>query len=160
MTEYRQYLSRDLNPLFVLNNAVMFCMLNPSKAESTGTKNDNTIRKCMAFARLWGYGRLYVGNIFAYRSTDPANLYKAAEPVGRGNNEAIMDMAYKSKLIIAAWGNHGQYHGRGATVLRMLQDANQVHCLGITMLGQPRHPLYVPNGYKPIRLMDIGKVHR
>ena len=53
---------------------VLFIMLNPSTAGST--MDDPTIKRCIGFAKSWGYGGLYVGNLFAYRSTQPKGLLK------------------------------------------------------------------------------------
>ena len=39
----------------------MFMMLNPSTADAD--IDDNTIRRCIGFAKLWGYGGLMVGNL-------------------------------------------------------------------------------------------------
>ena len=47
---------------------VLFIGLNPSTA--TETKNDPTIRRCMGYAKDWGYGGYIMGNIFAFRSSD------------------------------------------------------------------------------------------
>ena len=38
------------------NNFVQFIGLNPSTADET--KDDNTIRKCVKFAKLWGFDAL------------------------------------------------------------------------------------------------------
>ena len=154
--EYRLTLYRELSSLGFHTKTVMFCMLNPSTA--TEFKNDPTISGCMDFGRRWGYSSLWGGNIFGMRSTDPKNLYLSEDIVGEGNNDALVRMAVDSDTIIAAWGNHGTLNGRGAAVLRILQDINDVYCLGMTSLGQPRHPLYIRRDYNPIQLMDIGRL--
>ena len=51
----------------------LFIMLNPSTADHE--QNDPTIRRCLDFAKQWGYGQLLVGNLFALRATDPARTY-------------------------------------------------------------------------------------
>lgn len=47
----------------------MFIGLNPSTADKTA--DDPTIRRCIGFARSWGYGALCMTNLFAFRATDP-----------------------------------------------------------------------------------------
>src|SRR5689334_10316767 len=51
---------------------VTFIMLNPSTADDW--KDDSTIRRCIGFARTWGFGALEVVNLFAYRATDSRKL--------------------------------------------------------------------------------------
>lgn len=62
---------------------VMFIMLNPSKADAE--TDDNTVRRCIGFAKSWGYGGIYICNLFAYRSTDPKVLLKVDNPFGDQN---------------------------------------------------------------------------
>lgn len=47
----------------------MFIGLNPSTADET--QDDPTVRRCIRYAQSWGYGALYMTNIFAFRATDP-----------------------------------------------------------------------------------------
>src|ERR1019366_833740 len=66
---------------------VLFVMLNPSTADAI--VDDPTIRRCMGFARTWGFGELEVCNLFAYRSPCPSALLRAADPVGPSNDRAL-----------------------------------------------------------------------
>lgn len=137
---WRYSLRRSFGP----GGQVMFLMLNPSTADEFN--NDPTIRRCIGFAKAWGYGRLVVCNIFAYRATDPAVMKRAADPVGPGNDQAISDCYWESDIAVAAWGVHGDHLGRGK---RLMTTLPTLLCLGKTKDGHPRHPLYVSRGQKP-----------
>ena len=67
---------------------VLFVMLNPSTADAT--VDDRTICRCMEFARAWGYGGLVVGNLFAYRATNPQQLKNVDDPVGFGKRSHVV----------------------------------------------------------------------
>ncbi len=54
--------------------AVLFICLNPSTADENTL--DPTVRKCIGFARLWGYGTVYIGNVSPFRATIPADMKK------------------------------------------------------------------------------------
>ena len=68
---------------------VMFVMLNPSTA--TEVQNDPTVERCERRARALGFGGFRVTNIFAWRDTDPRQMRAAADPVGPGNDAAILE---------------------------------------------------------------------
>ena len=81
--------------------SLMVIGLNPSTADET--KDDPTVRRCICFARDWGFGALCMTNLFAFRATDP-NLMKAApEPIGDANNAALVLTAGQAGLVLAAW---------------------------------------------------------
>ena len=128
-----------------------FIMLNPSTADEIVL--DPTVRRCMDFARLWGYGSLTVGNIFALRSTDPKELYKSEDPIGTGNDEALLDIVKNSDIAITAWGTHGAFTKRGTKVINMLipDYAEKMAFLERTANGEPMHPLYQPKSVVPIK---------
>ena len=65
------------------NRRLAFILLNPSTA--TEYQDDPTIRRCVGFARRWGYDQLTILNIFALRATDPKQLYQSTDPVGGDN---------------------------------------------------------------------------
>lgn len=121
-------------------DSLLFVMLNPSTADAE--RDDPTIRRCIGFARAWGFGGVEVVNLFAWRATLPRQLAAAKDPVGRHNDAAILEAVARSRAVIAAWGVHGALRGRDAQVARLLA-ATRLRCLGVTRDGAPRHPLYV-----------------
>ncbi|MFN8484194.1 MAG: DUF1643 domain-containing protein [Anaerolineae bacterium] len=119
---------------------VAFVMLNPSAADAE--RDDPTIRRCMGLAQAWGYGRLEVVNLFAYRSPSPKALRRVSDPVGSDNDRHLRGVVADAPLVVVAWGNHGALLGRDRAALETLTAA-RLYCLGVTLRGQPRHPLYV-----------------
>ena len=127
---------------------VAFVMLNPSKADEF--LNDPTVERCERRARHMGFGGVQIVNIFAFRATDPQVLRRAMHPCGPENDAILSRTAAQARLVIAAWGTHGVHQGRGAIVRDMLwQAGHDLHHLGLTKDGHPRHPLYVPYRQKP-----------
>ena len=124
----------------------MFIGLNPSTADEI--KNDPTVTRCINYAEHWGYGGMIMANIFAFRATDPTIMKNAADPVGSENNSWLVKLAHNADLIVAAWGNHGEFMERGLEVLRLLKDF-QLYCLDMNKTRQPKHPLYCPANLKP-----------
>jgi len=119
--------------------SVLFVMLNPSTADAQ--RDDPTIRRCIGFARAWGFGGVEVVNLFAWRATDPRELRRAADPIGPANDRAITLAAARSHAILAAWGVHGALLDRDRQVTALLAGS-RVRCLAHTGNGAPRHPLY------------------
>lgn len=142
--EYRYTLGRVWDPK---GPRVLFVMLNPSTADAE--KDDATVRRCIAFAKSWGYGSLEVGNLFAFRARFPKDLRAAQRPIGIDNASALQVMQSRAALTILAWGNHGEFHDQGNKVGRELSLRGKVATLGITKRGQPRHPLYAPADLQP-----------
>jgi len=129
----------------------LFVCLNPSTADEID--DDPTVRRCIGYAKAWGYSKLTVCNIFALRSTDPKALYTHADPVGPENLAHIAREAVRHELIVAAWGNHGELRGQGVTVRNLLEVlAESVHVLGLNLDGQPKHPLYLRADIEPVQL--------
>ncbi|WP_028003193.1 DUF1643 domain-containing protein [Sinorhizobium meliloti] len=125
---------------------VAFIMLNPSTADEQ--KDDPTIRRCIGFAKSWGYGGIVVGNLFALRSTDPKALYTHADPIGPDNDKYLWDIANDCHQVIAAWGTHGALNNRGHEVAHMLNGTN-LSALKVTAGGFPGHPLYIAASTQP-----------
>lgn len=127
--------------------AVLFIGVNPSTAD--GSVDDNTSRICINYAKRWGYGSLLLGNLFAYRSTDPSVLRKLADAVGPENGAWLERLQSEAALVVCAWGDTGSLHDRDRAVLSFLDDP---HCLVKLKSGRPGHPLYKRADLRPIPL--------
>jgi hypothetical protein len=117
-------------------------MLNPSTADAA--IDDPTIRRCIGFAKREGCGGLVVVNWFAWRATDPKELYKTTAPIGPENRWHIKQAAELCRgPLIAAWGAN---HLVKPLLMEIpeLTGGRQLMCLGKTKDGAPRHPLYLP----------------
>ena len=126
----------------------LFVMLNPSTA--TEVQNDPTVERCERRARALGFGAFRVTNIFAWRDTDPRAMRRAADPVGPGNDSAILEGADWADRVIAAWGTHGAHLGRGPAVEALLRGTGQpLYHLGLSKAGHPKHPLYIAYARQP-----------
>lgn len=130
-------------------DTVLFVMLNPSTADEDTL--DPTCTRCRAYAERWGYGKLYVGNIFAYRATDPDDLPDATLRGSSVYNDIhLLQMAERADLIVCAWGANGELEDRGREVAQLLDDeGHTLWHLGLTLDGQPKHPLYLPGERNP-----------
>lgn len=126
---------------------VMFVGLNPSTADET--HDDPTIRRCVGFARRWGYGGIIVVNLFAFRATDPRVLRGAEDPVGPENDQWIVWCQEEAARVVAAWGNGGTFRGRAEEVLPRLREP---FALAINHTGQPAHPLFIRGEVELARL--------
>ncbi len=130
------------------HNAIraLFIMLNPSTADAE--IDDATIRSCMRLSKNWGYGSLEVVNLFAWRATNPKELAKANDPVGRPKNDRVIDAAIRRcDIAICAWGAHAMATVRGQSALNLIWLSRPAaYCLGTTKSKAPKHPLYIKTG--------------
>lgn len=120
------------------NSFLMVIGLNPSTADER--VDDPTIRRCVQFAKRWGYGALCMTNLFAYRATDPKIMKAQARPVGEDNDRWLALCAERASDVVAAWGMHGTHMNRDREALFWLPA---LKCLGTNSDGTPRHPLYI-----------------
>ena len=122
---------------------VAFIGLNPSTANET--EDDPTIRRCVGFAKSWGFSGIAMLNLFAFRATDPKQMRSAKSPIGLLNDEAIGRVASICRFVICCWGTLGEYRNRGKLVRSLLvrRCGPSVYHLGLTKSGQPKHPLYL-----------------
>jgi hypothetical protein len=137
-------------PLKTAGEFCLFIGLNPSTADER--QDDPTIRRCVGFAKKWGYGALCMANLFAFRSTDPQLIQlRPAAAGGYANDNFLRDLACEASLIICGWGTNGKWKGRDAEVISILKKAGaKLFQLGLNRNGSPKHPLYLPADAKPV----------
>jgi hypothetical protein len=120
-------------------------MLNPSTADEV--KLDPTCSRARNYAEQWGYGSLIVTNVFGWRATDPVDMKAQKDPVGPGNDAAIVRAAKEAAIVVCAWGNHGAFMERSARIRELLKKF-ELHALRVNGNGEPAHPLYLPGKLK------------
>lgn len=135
---------------------VCFIGLNPSTADEE--KDDQTIRKEIAFAKAWGRGGIIKLNLFAWRATKPADMFKqrvfGTDIIGPKNlKDDILEHVTDSgaTFCVAAWGTNPNRHwgsyirDRGDMLTRFLSSQGiSMKCLDVNNDGSPKHTLYIP----------------
>lgn len=151
---YRYRLERSVNLDRPFEpRSVAFVGVNPSTADAVS--DDPTIRKMVGFARQWGYSRIFVGNLFAYRAADVRELRRVyLDPFGAGTlfeteSVYLLDILQEAELLVPCWGDRKKLprvlRERVIDVLSMLRQQLKPVChLGLTAGGDPKHPLYLP----------------
>lgn len=138
---YRYMLRRrvsDAGPVY------LFVGVNPSTADAN--VDDATVRKWRGFVSRWGGSGFYVGNVFAYRSTDVRGLMSAGDPFGPDRLYHIDRMIEASDIVVPCWGDRRKLPQQlrpafGRTLTHLRASGRPIRHLGLTKGGDPRHPL-------------------
>lgn len=158
--KYRYQLFREVTPdpgecPFANNDYLMFIGLNPSTADEK--YDDATIRICKKYAARWGFRRLCMANLFAYRETNPEACFRVKDPIGPSNNFTLMDLAAGAGLIVAVWGRWGCAMERDLIVLNFLADY-PIYVLKFNADWSPHHPLRMQTVAAPTRWMEADRI--
>lgn len=121
---------------------VMFIGLNPSTANES--KDDPTIRRVIKFAQNWGYGGVYMMNLYPFVTAYPHELQTGNMDM---NNKWLIRIAMKCHRVVFAWGNFLEAVYPGASISKALDG----WALEINQNGSPKHPLYVKGDIKPVK---------
>lgn len=155
--KYRYSLTREWDD----GPRALFIILNPSIADAL--IDDPTIRRCIGFAQSFAFeqkitdcvGSLEVVNLFAFRATDPKDMAAAkargVDIVGPENDRHIIEAASRASLVVAAWGADKLAPLRSVSI-RKLVAPHELHCLGKSKSGAPKHPLYLASNTELITL--------
>lgn len=163
---FRYFLSREWNEPGTRTRFVTFIGINPSTADAD--LDDPTIRRCVGFARDWGFTGLIMVNLWPYRATNiedmkkfvhdtlpgmvPTRGPKAADVMAltQTNYQWVDHARKKSELYIAAWGSEGGFYDMGTRFKTLLFAREPLLCLGLSKMGNPFHPLYQPANASPV----------
>lgn len=150
-------ISRDKRHRYTLDRrwdddlpVLVWVMLNPSTAD--GDVDDHTIRRCLYYSKLWGYGGLTVVNLFSLRETNPLRMLQQADAGGGRFNRSVRSGSCIDKDVVVAWGANAQEvrHYAWAALADIKKVARRVDCLGRTADNHPRHPARLRNDVERI----------
>lgn len=159
---YRYVLGRSWAIPGQAERPMSIVMLNPSTADAT--QNDPTIRRCIGFAQRLGYTGLLVRNLFAYRATDPKELYRLIREWEDGQhglspwgdqNHRVLQSPYLPLPEWAAWGAVPKRYDDHVQYSRQFLP-KRLWCLGLTQQQAPRHPLMLSYKTTPVAYMVHG----
>jgi hypothetical protein len=143
--KYREELTRTWDPTLP---TLYWVMLNPSTADAL--KDDPTIRKCVGFAKLNGFGSIIVYNLSTFRATDPKELIarRGFDDTTGPNTDMRLASIPQDATVVCAWGSfpyaQPSLHHRTRVALSLL-DGRRLTCVKKTE-DRPWHPLYVKYG--------------
>lgn len=151
---------------------ILFVMYNPSSDDGRG-KPDPTMHSVLHFTTAYGFRRVDVVNLFAYRATESKVIADLIRGHARGTgapprpevaiggpdaDEHIRKAAADVHAVVFAWGALGAAGpevervevARALEVERIVRAAYRgtmpIGCLGYTRsTGDPYHPLYRPH---------------
>lgn len=116
---------------------ITFVGLNPSTANED--TNDPTIRRVIRFANRWGYGGVYMMNLFPLVTPNPKDLLTKPIPKwAQRLNDSLLGKIIDH--VVFAWGSFPEAKEKGEQIAARVKG----QALAINKDGSPRHPLYVP----------------
>ena len=132
------------NPSFV-----QFIGLNPSTA--TAAEDDPTIRRCVGFAKRWGFGALCMTNLFSQVTPFPSELILPADRAWPMDVQKLIDIGHEAGKIICCWGAFQTAKFWSVDVRQaLIADGLKPFVLGLNNDGSPKHPLYLSRETKPV----------
>jgi len=149
---YRYALQREWDKS---KSKVLFIGLNPSSADEN--EDDNTLTRCINFADSWGYGGIYMANLFSFIDTYQDDIWSAENPIGDETNDWLIKLAKEADKTIVCWGNGSKdffFYGRVGAVLEIFRQNNiSLFCLKQNQTKMPAHPLYLSADLEPIEFI-------
>lgn len=154
---HRVRLARSWAPLATKPGPIVWLMCNPSDAD--GDHDDMTITKCRGFAERWGYSAMVIHNRYTLVATNAVELGQAlaagypVEAEADNAQRIAADLA-SAALVVAAWGDPpgGRLDLRQVEAwARSFDHDLDLHAIGLTGQGVPRHPSRAEYTDAPIR---------
>jgi hypothetical protein len=145
---WRYWLARRWNHAHPWKD-VCFIGLNPSTAD--GMKDDATVRRWRGYAKSWGYDGFWAVNLYGLRSTQPKILWAHHNATGPENDEWIVRIARKCRLVVACWGNNAECFRVEEVRRKLARCGIELYCIAETKSGRPAHPLRLSKTLQPQR---------
>ena len=149
--KYRYLLQRKINNA---KNICVFICLNPSTADEKF--DDPTVRRCIGYAREWGYGKLMLGNLYAYRATSPKEMLAQGDRNAPGLDNTgwllyLLEIGNQpGNTVVLGWGNLGDRLGAASRLREEIKYRGySSHVLKLTGQDEPAHPLYLRKDLVP-----------
>ena len=121
---------------------ITFIMLNPSVGRMEHA--DLTLKKCLKFAKSWGYGSMDIVNLFSQISTDSKNLKIPSEEELLKNNLYIRQAVQNSGKVVLAWGEQKTLYRKRVNEVLNIVPLDKQYCIEKSKSGKfPKHPLYL-----------------
>lgn len=142
--QFRWWLRRRWN--WTRLDEIAYIGLNPSTADEH--TDDPTVARCIRRAMREHRTGMWMLNAFAFRATDPRQMLRQRDPIGKLNDRHILDVCKLDQVseVVLCWGGLGRVLGRSAQLLELLQPvSHKLRYLDLTSGGEPRHPLYLRN---------------
>ncbi|TFW13680.1 DUF1643 domain-containing protein [Massilia arenosa] len=138
---YRYRLEREVQA-----HGLVFAYFGINGSTATATEDDHTVRKWIGFTQRNDGRRFIVGNAFAFRATDVAELGRADDPVGPYNDRHLRAIIAHADVLVPCWGSRAKLpvrlHARlDALRDRLLASGKPVRVFGLAQSGDPLHPL-------------------
>ena len=123
-------------------------------------RTDATVRRCIGFARAWGYGGVDIANLYGLVSKNPGALPYHFDPVGPDNDRHLSAVCAENDLTVLAWGPNAA-SDRAHAAAQMLRHLAIRHGRSLAVLGwthgaEPLHPLLAPKDAPPKCLTLTG----
>lgn len=138
------------NAVLPAGSYALWVLCNPSTADAS--VDDPTERRGWAFTSSWGYGKMVFVNTSPVRSTNPRRREAPSLEARNSNKTALIKHARSASIIICAWGSQALRDEANETFATLDYYApHKIYALEFTLDNDPRHPLYLPKGLRPLR---------
>ena len=72
------------------------------------------------------------------------------DPTGDLNLNYLLKGIREADLVVCAWGVHGAFRNQGSFIRTLISNPqHDLHVLGLTKEGHPKHPLYLRKDLRP-----------
>lgn len=146
------------------------CVIGHNPSTADGLQDDPTTRWWNAWFQLFGFGGYVAVNLYPWRSSDPAEVYRRVDSIDGGDWSARDDLYYSNLDTVVSWAKAADqvFVCWGAIarecnwldhVIEEIQSGvapyPDLWCWGKTGSGAPKHPMArgarrIPPDQKPI----------